>query len=429
MSRYYDPVIGPPRRTQDTPFGVNLEDSAHSVYVSPYGRRNELDDQRQQNVYEDQHIGAYIPEDIPELEARRQLEYMSYIRGEHSPAGIGPHHVPSSLNSSTGRHFPARAGSLPSSPGLWDSQQNTAIQGRRDEYSDAMADRRRLRRDNSASNPDHADLRSEKDRLAKRYAEIGPTAYLGPITVRDSLRVPSLSMPRLMSVLSAEKAAFSEKFNYFQDTPFKKHIHLLDERYGREMRDEPGHRFGDVDDVVIAAYINAYDHHASYPGHRVQSIIGREQSISSFNIWVVQIPFLRLQHTAVEVMMPVDQEAITGINNDILRVLYVHLSNDSQEIPWTVMTGSVEESRRRVLRELVRRCFNQQLPCVARLRGLNSRLPSRTSRVPGRYDDPASSLMELAGPSTSVDQSSRWPNTFAAGESREPKDRRGNKAR
>ena len=64
-----------------------------------------------------------------------------------------------------------------------------------------------------------------------------------------------------------------------------------------------------------------------------------------------------------------------------------------------------------------------------RLRGLDSRVPSRTSRVPGRYDDTASSLMELAGANAIVNQSSRWPNTFAAGEIREPKDRRDNKAR
>ena len=37
--------------------------------------------------------------------------------------------------------------------------------------------------------------------------------------------------------------------------------------------------------------------------------------------------------------------------------------------------------------------------------------------------------MELAGANAIVNQSSRWPNTFAAGEIREPKDRRDNKAR
>jgi hypothetical protein len=496
MSHFYDPIIGPPRRTQNTPVGTNLQGSVNDVYVRPYGRSNELDDQRQQNAYEDQHIGALIPEDIPEFEARRQREYMRYIRGEHSPAGTGSYRMSGFENSSTSRHFPARAGSLPGSPDLWASQRDTVIQGQRDEHSDLTADRRHPRRDTSAPNPDHADLLSEKDRLAKRYAEIGPAAYIEGITVRDSLRFPALSMPNLRPVLLEEPApadevylqqdfardglsvphlrpifptgpSFAEKtllaervgalgpeaymaritsqdslrplswhplpegpalpldeVDPSQNSRSRTLIRSLDGYYRRELKGEPGHRFDNVNDTVVAAYINVHAHASDF-GQGILRIIGREQPFSVFYSWIVQIPFLRLQQSALEVLLPIDRDAIREVNNDILRVLYVYLSNGSRTIPHPATDADVEDSRRTVLVELEHRGFTEKLPRVARFRGLSDRSADRMSEVPGLFHDTASSSRS----DTLVNQSSRWPNTIAAGGTRDPKDRRDNKAR
>ena len=496
MSRFYDPMIGPPRRTQNTPLDANLQDPAHGVYVRPY----EFDDQRQQNAYEDQRIGALIPEDIPEFEARRQREYMEYVRRERSPAGTGSYRMPSFEDSNTSRHFPARAGSLPGSLDLGASQRDTATQGRRNEYSDTTADHRHSRRDNFAPNSDHDDLISEKDRLAKRYAEIGPAAYIEGITLRDSLRNLGLSMPNLRPVLLEEPApadevylepisardglsvprlgsvflagpsfaektllaerigalgpeAYMERINT-QDSlrPLSWHplpegpalpldevdpsqnyrsralIRSLDEYYRRELKGEPGHRFDNVNDTVVTAYINAHAH-ASNSGQGILRIIGHEQPSSVFYSWIVQIPFLCLEHSALEVMLPIDRDATRQVNNDILRVLYVHLSNGSRTIPYSVTNDIVEESRRSLLAELERRGLTEKLPRVARLRGLSDCSADRMSGLPDWFHDTASSSKLAERSNASVDQSSRWPNAFATGEFREPADRRDDKAR
>jgi hypothetical protein len=191
----------------------------------------------------------------------------------------------------------------------------------------------------------------------------------------------------------------------------------LDEYYRREMREDPGHRFDDVDDTVIAAYINACDC-ASYPGQRMQRIIGRDQPFSFFSSWVVQIPFLDPQLSALEVMLPVDQEAITELNNDVLRVLYVHFSNDSRTIPSAVARAGMEDSRRRILSELVRRGFTWELPHAVRIRGLNDRAVPRGSRDSDWLHD------SVSGSSMPVGQTSR-----EEGNVRTPKGSRDNKAR
>lgn len=151
----------------------------------------------------------------------------------------------------------------------------------------------------------------------------------------------------------------------------RKLIHLLEDYYRRELKEDPGHRFDNVDDTVITAYINTCEH-VNYRGQRLRRIIGLEQPFSSFNSCVVPIPFLELRHSALEVMLPLDWEAIAELNNDMLRVLYVHLSNDGRDIPSVVTITSMEESRRRVLSELVCRGFTGELPNVVRLRGLNN---------------------------------------------------------
>jgi hypothetical protein len=270
-----------------------------------------------------------------------------------------------------------------------------------------MDDRHLSHRGNSV--PVHADIRFKEERLAKRYAEIGPAAYIEEITIRDSLRDPRLSMPRLRTLVldesaSAEEAyleptiardglsvprsepifpagpaSLSEEFNYSQNSPSRKLIHALDEHYRQDLGAEPGHRFDNVDDDVVSAYVSARDYEGP-PAPSMQLIKDRERPLSAIDVWVVPISFLHLQNLFLGVMLPIGQETVADLNNDILRVLHIHLSNDSSGIPDSISGVSVEESRVCVLSELERRGFTENLPRVARLHGLNDRSVQRTSR-------------------------------------------------
>lgn len=376
-------------------FATRTNDPPHGVYASMYGPREEYEVLRQQSAYQDQHCVL------------------------HSPAGIGSQHMPSLLNSSTSRHFPARAGSLPGSPDFWDSQRDSATQQSRTDSLGSMNDRQHSRKGSYAQNPDHADIHSQEDRLAKRYAEIGPAAYIESITIRDGLRDPRLSVPRLRTlvldepapaddtylepriardgfsvprlrpIVPAGPARFSEEVDQSHDTPSRKLIHALDEHYRQDLGAEPGHRFDNVDDDVVAAYVDARDYEGPpIPG--MQLIKDRERPLSATDIWVVPISFLHLQNMFLGVVLPIGQETVADINNDILRVLHIHLSNDSPGIPDSISGASVEESRVCVLSELERRGFTEKLPRVARLRGLNDRSVPRTSRDPDWSHGPAS---------------------------------------
>jgi hypothetical protein len=385
MSYVYDPSTGFAQWMADMSFATRMNNPPHGVYGSMYGPREEYEVLRQHNAYQDQH------------------------RVQNSPAGIGSQHMPSFLNSSTSRHFPARAASLPGSPDAWDSQQGTAPQQRRNDFSGSMNDRHHSHRDNSV--PDHAAIRSRDDRLAQRYAEIGPAAYIEGITIRDSLRDPRLSVPRLRDLVldesaSAEEAyleptiardgfsvprlrsispagpaSFSEEVNYSQNSTSRELIHALDEHYRLDLGAEPGHRFDNVDDDIVSAYVSARDYEGP-PAPGLQLIKDRERPLSAIDIWVVPISFLHLQNMFLGVMLPIGQETVADLNNDILRVLHIHLSNDSSGIPDSVSGVSVEESRVCVLSELERRGFTEKLPRVARLRGLNDRSVQRTSGDP-----------------------------------------------
>lgn len=419
-------------------FGTQPHGSSHGVY----GGTNRSDEEYE--VLRQQH-----------MEPR---DSFGYIYSPRSPTCTRSHRVSGFQISDSSRQFPARTASLPGLPELGDSRHDSTAQDRHNGFPDAAADHRHSRRDSYAQNPDHGDLRSREDRLAKRYAEIGPAAYLESIVARDSLRF-GLSVPRLRPVFTAgpsradealladragalgpaaymkrtasrdelhplswhplpEKPELSlEEVNPSQDSSSRQLIHALDEYYRRELREDPGHRFDDVDDTVIAAYVNACEH-AHDPGQRMQRIVGREQPFSFFNRWVVQIPFLDPQLSALEVMLPVDQEAITELNNDVLRVLYVHSSNDSRTIPSAVARAGIEDSRRRILSELVRRGFTGELPHAVRIRVLND------CSIPRRSRDPEGLHDSVSGSSMPACQDRR-----EEGSVRTPKGRRDNKAR
>lgn len=468
MSYIYDPRTGLSQRMSDMCFGIQPHDSSHVVYGGTHRSDQEHEVLHQQNV-----------------ELR---DSSGYIYGPRSPSCIRSHRVSGLQNSDSSRRFPARAASLPGLSELGDSRHDSNAQDRHNGFPDVAADHRHSRRDSHAQNPDHGDLRSREDRLAKRYAEIGPAAYLESIVARDSLRF-GLSVPRFSPVFTAELAPADEAYpkptiardglsvphlrpvfpagpsradealladrvgalgpaaymkrtasqdelhplswhplpekpepsleevNRSQDSSSRQLIHALDEYYRRELREDPGHRFDDVDDTVIAAYINACEH-AYDPGQRMQRIVGRDQPFAFFNRWIVPIPFLNLQLSALEVALPVDVEAITELNNDILRVLYVHFSNDSRTIPSAVARAGMEDNRRRILSELARRGLTSKLPHAVRIRGLKDRSVPRGSRDPGWLHD------SVSGSSMPVGQTSR-----EEGNVRTPKGSRDNKAR
>lgn len=411
-------------------------DASHGNYGGTYGSDEEYEVLRQQNA--------------------EQPDCSTYMYGTHPPAGTRSHRMPDFDYSSTSRRFPARTGSFPGSPQLWDSQRNTTTSDRQNEHSDSnhsMGGHYHPGRGNSVPHRYQDGLRSKEDLIEDFVAKIGPAGYVSLIVARDNIRLygePMRSdeeflaeeladldrkacLPRTTSrdglrplsmseSATAGLACFSEEVDSSQDNSSRELIYALDKHYRRELKQNYGHRFDNVDDTVVAAYINACDN-MSHPGQRMQRVIGRDQPFSFSNLWFVPIPFLDLRNTALEVMLPLDQEAITELNNDVLRVLYVHLSNDSREISSAVTSDGMDESRQRVLSEVVRRGFTGELPKVARLRGLND------YSVPRRLSDPRWLHGSVSGSSALVDQLNREVERLASGELRTLKGRRDNKAR
>ena len=267
-----------------------------------------------------------------------------------------------------------------------------------------MGDPYHSKRDGSVQNIDYAGLRFTEGLHPDRDADINPARYLEGLIARDNLLLyGSEHRPRSRS------PRHSNHVNVSHDTSPRNLVHALDEYYRFELKVEPGHRFDNVDDTVIAAYINARD----YGTQDMQRITGQEQQWSMHNSWTVDVPFLRLPHTVLEFQLPIAQDVIKGVTNDILRVLYVRLSNNFG-IPTTVSDLSVVESRRRTLSELERRGFTAQLPHVARFQGLNTRLAHRKSMVPAVSHDPSSSSKPPNRPSASADRPGRKVKTEAA---------------
>lgn len=453
MSYVYDPTTGTSQWVPIMPFVNYTHDPSHGVYGIAYAPTEDYEVSRRQNAYEHQ----YISGQLRELEAQRQREQMRYNNNDHPPAAIGSHHQ----NGNTPQHFPARADAHLGLP-TRNEQRYPVPSEQHNKELNTTDSQSYSRRGNLVSSPDDDVLLSREDAIARRYAEIGPAAYIESIVIRDSLRDPRLSRPIFRTVqvpsfaddtLLAERvgalgpAAYMERVfaqddlhplswhplpegpapplegvDSSQDTLSRRLIRALDEYYRRGLKEEPGHRFDNMDDTVIAAYINAQGC-VSRPGQGILRIVGHEQPFSVFDSWVLRISFLHLQQSALEVLLPIDRDAITVVDNDILRVLYVHLSNGSRTIPRSVTSANVEESRRRVLSELERRGFTKQMPRFARLFGLSD--PSAEIII----RDTASSSRLTENSNASVSQSSREVKTPAASVTRDSKDRRDNKAR
>ena len=68
----------------------------------------------------------------------------------------------------------------------------------------------------------------------------------------------------------------------------------MDEHYRHELKDH-GHRFDDVDDTDIAAYVNACEQ-VYFSGERMQRIVGREHPDAFLDRWRDPRTFLDLRH-------------------------------------------------------------------------------------------------------------------------------------
>jgi len=436
MSYVFDPTTGLVQWVSNLSINPYPHDAPHGIYGGTYGSNEEYEVLRQQTA--------------------EQRDFSGYTYGPHSPAGTRSHRVSDFDHSSASRRFPARIGSLSGSPQLRNSQRNTTTPDRQNEHSNSnhsMGGHDHPGRGNSVPHRYHDGLRSKEDLIEELVARIGPAGYVHLIVARDNIRLygePMRSDEELLAEELADldrkaysrrttsrdglrplsmsqsptvgPARFSEEIDCYNNTSSRKLIQSLDEHYRHELKQDYGHRFDNVDDTVVAAYVNACDN-MSHPGQRMQRIIGRNQPFSFVGLWVVPIPFLGLRNSALEVMLPLDQEAITELNNDVLRVLYVHLSNDSRGIPSAVTPAVMDESRRRVLNELVRRGFAGESPKVVRLRGLND------YSVPRRLSDPRWLHGPVSGSSALVDSISGGVERLAPAELRTAKGRRDNKAR
>lgn len=130
------------------------------------------------------------------------------------------------------------------------------------------------------------------------------------------------------------------------------------------MTNESGRYFDNLDDSVIAAYVNARGFMWT-----VESIerltIGPETDLADGDrdgavAWSIPISYLGLYYSVLEVFFPLSEASVRDLPNDILRVLHVALGSnghDGQLALNPVSDDHLAESRRQVLLELERRGF------------------------------------------------------------------------
>jgi hypothetical protein len=158
----------------------------------------------------------------------------------------------------------------------------------------------------------------------------------------------------------------------------------LKERYELDSMAEAGHLFDNVDDTFIHAQINAYALHHSWAPH-VYLTVGQETGEDSPVSWFIDISYLELPQDVLEVHLPLDQASLVDLNNDVLRVLHVHIADPDHRAPVLASLSAAEltESCRLISQELENRGFTEHMPHVVRLRGLrhhpSTRIPVPTS--------------------------------------------------
>lgn len=184
----------------------------------------------------------------------------------------------------------------------------------------------------------------------------------------DSLRVPSVQSransfrPGVPSV-RVEAPSVDGIVPIYDPVGWRPHINAPHNHYRRWMKNESGRHFDQLDDSVIAAYVNARGF--MWEVEIIERLtIGPETDLDGDRdgavAWSIPISYLGLYYTVLEVFFPLSEASVHDLPNDILRVLHVALGlneHDGQLALVPVSDGHLAESRRQVLLELERRGF------------------------------------------------------------------------
>jgi hypothetical protein len=243
-----------------------MQHSCNCVSGSPYGSANEFEQLRQQNANNDRRIHELGLE----LEALKQRDYLGHIDATLPQAGTSSHHPSSFQDEFASHHSNTRACSHQCLP-IRNNPRYSALPERRSEYMDNKGDLNHVGRNSCISDPYHAGPRSNEELLPQRCADINPARYLDGIIARDDLL---LGIDRHYAPV--EVAAPLQEDNPFEGMTSRKLIHALDVHYRSELTIEPGRHFDNVDDDVVAAYINAGDH-TTHQGQVAKVIIAGAQ--------------------------------------------------------------------------------------------------------------------------------------------------------
>lgn len=152
----------------------------------------------------------------------------------------------------------------------------------------------------------------------------------------------------------------------------------LNQCYSDDLKADLGHRFDDVDDDVIIAYAKA---HVSlfgrpYPGLLATLTVGEEANRGRHPSCLIPVPYLGIRYKYLDVILPLSRDYVRDLDNDVLRLLHVHLAafdcGAPDNVPMRASHADLAESRHQVLCELYRRGFTERLPNIVRLKGLSA---------------------------------------------------------
>lgn len=159
----------------------------------------------------------------------------------------------------------------------------------------------------------------------------------------------------------------------------------LNQCYSDDLKADLGHHFDDVDDDVIIAYAKA---HVALFGRQFPELfaamaVGEEVNRGRHPSCLIPVPYLGICHKYLDVILPLSRNYVRHLDNDVLRLLHVHLAafdrGAPENVPMRASRADMAESRHQVLCELQRRGFTERLPNMIRLKGLGA--SARTAEV------------------------------------------------
>lgn len=185
-------------------------------------------------------------------------------------------------------------------------------------------------------------------------------------------------------------------------------LDALDDYYFVHLKPDTGHRFDDVDDYILIAYLSACNDSPRW--HWSEKLTAGPVTRAP-NGAHLKVPFLNLPQPVLEVSFPLDHASVRNLSNDVLRVLHIFLAttDHAPDNQWGVPDDEVAESRREVLRQLESRGFTERCTPTVRLCGLKSR-PTADADTAA---DAVSSFMPELRRMQSATQSTKVPKTDA----------------